>query len=297
MNDAEQERLLDEAATIFLQLRQNPDEIALIGERDAFLARGQAERRAYRTIVKAWSGAAPKRRSSKLASIALLAAGLGLAAVFGPSLHTAWRADFATGTEPDRVVLASGDGAELDADTALIDATDGSSRVVELLEGAAFFSVETDRRPFAVTIGPVTAEALGTAFETAHIDGEIMVAVAEGVVAVRNQAQSWQIEAGERLLWSEGEGARIEEVSAQSIASWRTDRLLALGMTFAEVADVIDRRLPGRVVILEPSLGASRVTGGFDLRDPASALRALAASRDAEVIAAPPLGAVIFSRN
>lgn len=74
---------------------------------------------------------------------------------------------------------------------------------------AAFFYVETDSGSFEVTVGDMTARAMGTAFEVADLDDLTVVAVREGRVEVRAGGEVWMLHADERLLWTPEEGGRI----------------------------------------------------------------------------------------
>lgn len=289
--ELDRSKLLDEAAAIFLRLRDRPDDEALRSARDRFLAQGDAERSAYATITRAYKASAPPRRSGTLMSIVILMLMIAAATLFGPDLHRQWRADVTTARQVVTVTLASGDVAHLDAGSAVIDTTATGVRKVDLLDGAGFFTVNPDPRPFTVTLGELTATAIGTAFETAWLDGALSVSVQEGTVEVRDAESTWRLSAGDRLIWSD-ESASLDKINPETVASWRENRLVAVDMTFAQAATVIDRRLPGPVVILNDELAQSRVTGSYDLTKPLAALRLLAATKDASVVALP-LGTLI----
>ncbi|MEM6904891.1 MAG: FecR domain-containing protein [Pseudomonadota bacterium] len=293
ISDPEEARLAREAARIFLTLEERPDDPAALARRDAFLSRGEAARRIYRRSARAWGGGL--RQTRKRRGAGLLVAGLLILSGYAgfDRARVALFADAATSGKAEALVLASGDRAALDAASALIDQTEGETRRVVLMEGAGFFEVSGRARPFEVEAGALRAHVLGTAFEVAHIGGALTIAVAEGRVEARLDRGTWELGAGERLVWR-GEGQpQINAVEPASIAAWRTDRLVVDGMTLAEVAAIIDRRLPGRIVIWDRYLAASRVSGAIELSDPLRALRILAASRGAEILAAPPLVTLI----
>ncbi|MEM8793571.1 MAG: FecR domain-containing protein [Pseudomonadota bacterium] len=288
------ESLVREATRILLRLKEDPENDALLKERDAFLARGAAERAAYDEVLRAWKLTGGKRRPKTLYVFVLL--GTLLASLYlasGPA-RIYLLADFRTGLERAAVTLDSGDRAEMDARSALVDETEGDARRVTLLQGAAFFEVDTRERPFAVSVGSLTIRALGTAFETARIDDIVLVAVAEGEVEILTGVDRLTLEAGEQLRWSPKAGAAVDAVEPGAIAAWRQDWLITDGLTFEQVADVIDRRLQSRIVILDDELAQSRILGGLDLGDPALALRTLAAAEGARVVTAPPFVSLIL---
>ncbi|MEM8699060.1 MAG: FecR domain-containing protein [Pseudomonadota bacterium] len=286
--------LLGEAADIYTRFQQAPEDAEILAERAAFLARGAAEERAYRHINKVWQASGvPKRTRSKALPVLLALLVCGLAFFGYDPMRNAFLADHRTGAGTDQVTLLSGDRVDMDAATALADATETGARRVELLDGAAFFTVEKNPRPFVVTLGSVEVEAVGTAFETAFLDGGVLVAIAEGKVIVREAGREWPLEPEDRLFLTGDNKAQIGKVGIADIAGWRSVRMTANGMTLAEVAAILDRRIPGPVLILASDLAEERITGSFDLSDPESALRNLAASVGGSVISAGPLGAIL----
>ena len=299
MADPEYERLLDEAAEIFLGLRSAPKDPALLNERDEFLKRGQAERDAYSRIARAWAASGQKPRVWRPPSIAVaMLVFIGAIAYFSsPQIRLLLLADHITGLEPQRIELSTGDIVDLDASSALADNANTNTRNISLLRGAAFFTVQNEARSFIVIAGDVTVEALGTAFEISFLDDEVAVATYEGQVKIIADGYTWQLNPGERFVRSDSNEAAVTPVELSGIASWRGDRLVADGMTFAQVAAVLDRRLTGEVVVFADALRNSRVTGSFDLQQPMSALRLLAATRGAHISNLQPVVTVILPAN
>ncbi|MEM7508370.1 MAG: FecR domain-containing protein [Pseudomonadota bacterium] len=295
MSDQDKRQLIDDAADIFIRLRDAPEDADLLRARDAFLARGEEERAAWDRLARIW-GTRPqkRRRRTPLLPLLFIVAG-GLAAMlYGQDARLNFLADAQTGATPAQVALASGDIAHLDAGSALVDDTADDKREVTLLAGTAFFEVEAsaDRR-FTVTAGALTASALGTAFEVSRLGETVHVAVSEGRVAVLAAGRNFQLQGGDRLQWQEGESASLSEFKPSTIAPWRRNRLLADGLTVAQVAAIIDRRLAGRVFVIGGDGADMRVSGNFDLSKPLSALRALAAVYDARVYRAPAFVTVL----
>lgn len=235
--------------------------------------------------------AAPRRRLPVVGlAIALLASAILLA----EPARLYLQADVTTRQQSRAIALASGDRAILDADTALADTTGGDRRQVTLLDGAALFEVARDGRSFVVSVGDLTVEVLGTTFETAMIHDTVTVSVREGRVRVVAGDRNWTLAAGDRLLWSKDGGGALDTIDPADVAIWQSGRFVADGLSFAQVADVIDRRLPGRVVVGGAGLAASRVSGTINLDDPELALAALAATRGARILSIPVLGKIIL---
>lgn len=293
----DQHRLAREAAKIFLRLSENPDDPKAILDRNTFLARGDAERRTYAKMARTWKATRQHDRSRKVKTVAIVGVVVASAYFLYEPLRLQISADVQSALSAERAMLISGDIAELDASTALIDRTNGDERRVVLLAGAAFFDVETDARPFIVQVDDLQAKAIGTAFEVAQSDDDIFVTVSKGLVEVRAENVTWQVTPGQRLYWSGDGQPEIDSIKSESIATWRKDRLVTDGMTFGQVAAVIERRLQGKILILDNKLANSFVSGGLDLTNPHQALRTLSATRGATVLVLPSLLTVILSAS
>lgn len=295
MDHSEKDKLLEEAADIFVSLRDAPSDVDLLKTRDAFLARGDAEKEAYRTIERAWTFSAPnKRRSLPPTSTAVLIILGGAFAAYAWDARYSIYADFTSQDLPEQVLLASGDLVDLDAETAIIDQTENGERVVTLLEGAGYFTVESNDAPFSVKAGPITTRVLGTEFEVASLDGGYAIAVYEGTVEVSGPSSIEVLNAGEQFVWNGDAGVR-KQVGLSEIANWRDNRLTVDDLTVDQVADVIERRIRGSVFVPNSELAASRITGSFDLSEPRLALDALAVTVGGRVIAVQPFGVVLVS--
>ncbi|MEM8556176.1 MAG: FecR domain-containing protein [Pseudomonadota bacterium] len=295
MTDPNHQHLLEEAADIYLRLLNEPDDPGVHMERDAFLGRGDAERRAWAEILDAWQATGARRKSpARAVQAAVVLAAIGLGFAFWPNLRVHLLADHLAGQSPLTVSLVTGDVAELDAGSALIDRSDGDARDVVLLEGSGYFDVVPGERRFRVTLGPLSVEALGTAFETLHLTDGYEVTVTEGLVAVSDGDTSWELAAGDRLVWTDDQAQQSDGHAIDDIAAWRDNRLVADGMRFGDVADALDRRLPGTVLLTNGALADALVTGTFDLNRPLPSLRVLAASYGARVVAAPPAITVLI---
>lgn len=286
------EQKLNEAARIYTRLREAPGERDLEKERDAFLARGEDERRAFAQIDKIWLAGGPKKKSGLGPLVGLIAL-IGAAWLAYEPARIALVADIRAGETPVETPLASGDIAVVDASSALADDSGGAMRRVEVLSGAAFFEVEASERPFIVALQDVEIEVIGTAFETAVLGEEVAVAVAKGKVVVRRGREEWRLSIGDRLIIRSDGAAWIDQIPSEFVGAWREDRLIVDGMTLAQVAEVLDRRIPGDVMIFGDALKETRISGRFDLAAPLEALRILAATADARVRSAAPIATVI----
>lgn len=290
-----EERLTREAARIYLRLRQFPDDAETCMERDAFLARGAAERDVYARMDRAANAARRRMVSTRNRryGIALLGALLASLYLAVTPAKVILLADHRSGTDSQSVALPSGDEMVLDAGSAISDRSSATERRIALLRGAAFFKVISEDRAFVVETGEFEVRVTGTSFDVATTDEAAMVTVAEGSVQVRTALQTWTLAPGDRLLMPQSGDARIVPVDASDAIGWRDAEMLTTGMTFGQVAEVLDRRIPGEVIVLGDSLAKIEISGIVDISDPRAALRNLAATGDARVLSLPLLTLVL----
>mgnify|MGYP001799489377 CR=1 FL=1 len=294
--DPARRKRAEEASSILRRLDENPEDAEAQAEKIAFLARGDAERRTYAYLEKAYAAARKGLRNKDRRYMIALIGALLVSMFFGwEPLRINLLADHQTRLVPGNTMLASGDEAVLDAATALRDDTNGDVRAVTIMRGSAFFEVASDVRPFVVSIGDVEVTVVGTSFEVARVGDAISVNVAEGRVEVRSSGSSVTLGQSERAIISE-HGLARGPIALEDIALWREDRLSITGLTFSEAASLVDRRLPGRIVVVGGDLAGTQVGGNLNLTDPISALEALAASNNAEVLRASQLLTIIYSK-
>lgn len=119
---------------------------------------------------------------------AALAVAVCLVFLFAPDLFLHIQADHATGTAETRVLsLADGSRIVLAPDSAIALAYSPEERRVQLLAGEAFFDVAPNPdRPFRAEIGEVSATVLGTAFNLLRENDRAVVALAEGKLHVEH---------------------------------------------------------------------------------------------------------------
>lgn len=295
MPNEDENRLIREATDIFLRLRDAPDDTDLQHVRDGFLSRGPAERQAYEKMLTVWQVTETGGTSRpKILPMIFFAVALGAGAYWasGP-VRVMLFADIATGAVPEVARLASGDRVTLDAGSALIDDTDGGIRGVTLMQGAAFFDVTRRPEPFVVTVDDLQISVTGTAFEAGHLADGAVVSVTEGAVTVTYDDESWNLAPGDRLLLDADTGGIKSGIDPDTVASWRGGLLVADGLTFGQITDIIDRRLSGDVIITEGTLADTPIVGTFDLTDPLSALKLLAELEGATLTTIPSIVTVI----
>ncbi|MEM6550258.1 MAG: FecR domain-containing protein [Pseudomonadota bacterium] len=288
----DREDLLLEAADLVIRLSDRPYDQDLRRERDDWLARGPAERDAFRKAELAWGITAPTEKRTRRRGLRTLAAAAALfLAVYLGSLSLPL-SDHVTSTDDRTFLVGTGDRLHLDAGSSVDERVDPSSRRFLLRGGGVFADVSKDPRPFVIEAGDVRVEALGTRFAVDRLPGRTEIAVAEGRVRVQSSKSTHELDAGDRLT-VDGAGAVFKDrVAPDAVAAWRGRHLVVEHRPLAEIATLLDRRLSGRVILASADIGAAKVSGSFDLDRPLSALRVLAATQNARVVALQP--AIIF---
>jgi transmembrane sensor len=232
--------------------------------------------------------AGSRRRIAIAASLALAAS---LAALLLPTLLPRWAADVATGTAEIRTVqLRDGSTVTLGPESAIDIAFDDRHRLVRLRAGRAFFEVVPDAaHPFVVSARQVDTTVTGTAFDVRLAGDGVEVGVRHGQVRVEDRGAVppvQEILGGDDWVEVGADGAVVRmQRPATEVRAWQEGRLVAIDRPVGDVIDELRTYFDGRIVLLDPALAARRVTGVYDLRNPAAALRALAAAHGARVTA------------
>lgn len=297
------EAKLQEAFDHLLRLDDNPADAQARRELQHWLEESPQNRRAWDKARRVWhmgaalagdaAAAAPlppdrqtrrpppdhHRPPGKGPTLLLLAACL----VFSLMTALEWEhADLFTRPSQIReAVLEDGSKVVLDGGSGLDVHFSERQRNVVLRRGEALFQVSHNAaRPFHVLAGGVVVTVVGTRFDVRIDDQAVTVAVDGGRVRVenRNGVEAVPLQAGQGIRVDRDTGAMTPMiVEPDAVSAWRDGKLVVENATLAQVAEVLNRHYAGRLIILDSDLAARRVTGVFDLRHPASALRAAAA--------------------
>ena len=208
-----------------------------------------------------------------------------------------------TTTAEHRIVdLPDGSLAELGAASSLDVQFGDADRRVKLVSGEAFFNVKPDDpRPFMVQAGGVSVVVTGTAFNVRLGEEAVTVAVEQGSVEVKlpseRQGQEQgtkepvlrRLQAGEQLVARADGTIEKGPVSVAEAGSWRRHRPFVDGATVGDVVAQLRRYKRGWIVVTHGNVLRQRVTGLYDLRDPAEALRVLVGPLGTQVRSMPLL--------
>jgi len=301
------------AADWLIRCRAQPTDAALAAALAQWCAEDPAHARAFARVERAWEivgeiGATerpadivklPKRHrhSGRIWGLAgIAAAAAAILIVILPAVSLRLGADHLTGTAASKTVyLTDGSTVTLAADSAIRIEMSPEARQVELLRGEAYFDVARDAtRPFRVAAAGMEVEVLGTAFDVDLGDGSTRVAVERGRVAVRAHGAELRLAAGEGITIDDGRLVPTRQPAAQ-VAAWRQGQLVVEDVSVAEVVARLARYHDGIILLPDADFAARRVTGVFDLGDPAKALRGLADAQGGQLITLSPYFAVLIA--
>jgi len=307
-----------DALNWLIVLNERPEAPELRARFDAWLAASPAHRAAWEEACRVWvllgeAGAAERprgvrsrssRRNPRRRRLVLAGAGVALAgcllALLLPAVSLQLQADFVTAVgETREVSLPDGSRLHLGGDSAVAVDYSAEARVVRLMAGSVFAEVAAEGRRFTVIADGLESSALGTAYEVRRLDSGTFVAVARGSVGAedRRTALAERLNAGDWLhVARDGSGSRRGTARADQVAAWRDGHLAVKDWPLGDVADALRHHFRGAIIVLDDALAGRRVTGIYDLDDPAGALRAAAYPAGGRVRAVTPWVLVVSAR-
>ncbi len=292
----ENDDLWNEAMALLLRWQVAPSDakvreeiLRFCAESEAHLAAWESAKRLYRLTGEATGAPArekARRRKRELTRRGVIgglgALAVGTAAVKAPDLWRRWQADMVSDAGViAQHQLADGTKLTLGPDSAVRVAFSPVLRRVDLLDGMVLFDLAADhQRPFEAHAGDFAARAgaAGTSFEMRRNRGSSLVGVSGGRVAVEKggKTAAAELAAGDWIAAGPDDGAlQRGHREAEQIAAWRERQLIADEERIDAVVAEIARWQSARIVIADWGLGASRVSGLYDLSDPDAALHAV----------------------
>ncbi|ULA62183.1 MAG: Sensor [Nitrospira sp.] len=220
-------------------------------------------------------------------------------AVFHADLMMRFQSDYRTGTgERQTIQLPDRSTVTLNAQSAIAITFDGTVRRVRLLRGEAFFKVQPDpEHPFIVESLEADTRAVGTEFVVRARPGIDQVTVLEGLVEVSSRGgrrSTAQLPAGAQLQCEQGRLSAPHPVDLDSASAWLKGRLVVDGVLLAQVVDEVRRYYPGPIVLWNQDLGEIRVTGTYNLDDPAGVLSLLVKTFPLQMVSLTNQLAILF---
>jgi len=182
---------------------------------------------------------------------------------------------YATGVGEQRSFqLSDGSVLHLDVRTRVEVRYSQDLRQLKLVEGEALFVVARDpARPFRVSAGAATIQALGTQFNVYRHGDSAAVSVLEGTVRVSSTSQPVILAAGEEANVS-GNGRALKRAvpDVPKAMAWRRRQLVFRDDTLESVAEEFNRYNQVQIDVQGDTARAKQLIGVFDADDPQSLL-------------------------
>lgn len=256
----------------------------------AWLASDPRHADAYARIETLWGSAAfagaAKRARPRNGRTATAAVALALCLVFGSGTALkltgtaiAWPADHSTAVgEIAAATLDDGTRILLDSGSAVDVAMKGGQREIRVLRGRAFIAVAEDRRPLRVLSGDAVIRDIGTRFAVSRTDDGEHVAVADGLVELREARgdQARTIGPAQASALSGDTLAAVRPINPLETFGWTRHRLYFSNRPLGDVAAELRRYHRGWIVIANDQAATLPISGGLSLDDPAAAMAELA---------------------
>ncbi|MDT8466211.1 FecR family protein [Alcaligenes nematophilus] len=193
-----------------------------------------------------------------------------------------YQAQFATAHgERREIVLPDDSTLLLNTDTSLTVALYGHQRTVRLEQGEVFFQVDgTQGTPFVVEMESGAVRVTGTQFNVRRIDQAFSVDVLQGSVQV-STGPWWR---RQLAMLRPGDVARVTKpdhlrsgkgTDVENSVAWREGKVVFRGTSLADAVQELNRYSAERLVVSDPQIAGLRVSGVFNIDDPASFLAAL----------------------
>jgi transmembrane sensor len=169
-----------------------------------------------------------------------------------------------------RVTLADGSLVELNTNTTVRLAADGSARTAYLDKGEAYFRITHDAaHPFVVLAGSHRIIDVGTAFVVRREPKQLSVALLEGGARfdtpTDKSSQAIELKPGDEVIATAGKVIRRSE-SLNKLTSelgWRRGNLIFNGTTLAEAAAQFNRYNATKLIIADPDTARLKINGTF----------------------------------
>jgi transmembrane sensor len=183
--------------------------------------------------------------------------------------------------------LNDGSSISLNGDTTIDLIIDQRRRQVRLLRGEAMFDIAKDaKRPFLVDLGDAQIRVLGTKFNIRRREGVTELAVTEGVVAVSSTGtRPVTVSAGSSALIRPGIATTLvnDPGIVQQRVAWTEGFLEFDQQPLEEVVEEFNRYRANPIVIGDPRIAGTVITGRFGIDESDAFAEALQSSFDIAV--------------
>jgi len=187
--------------------------------------------------------------------------------------------------ESKKIALADGSIVEMNTGSALTVNFNKTQRLVRLDKGEAVFRVAKDPgRAFVVTAGDREVRDLGTVYDIQRGDRQVLVTVAEGLVAVSPHAGLVQsaddlaveVLPGEQLVFNDGAAKpTIHKIDTDAVLAWRNGYLTFTNASLAQVAKDLSRYFTHPIVFQDQDAASRPFSGVLKIDNEDAVLKRL----------------------
>lgn len=283
------ERLVKEAVAWQVRLSSGDVSDAARAEFEHWRQQSPAHEQAYQETIQLWQQLSGPLQADRQRRLALAAAAqrlrhqtrrrtlglavaaslvlLVLAGLFPDYLHHPL-ADYRTHIgEQTSIQLADGSVIHLNTDTAVNVSLNNKERRIELLGGEAEFEVAHDRtRPFRVSAGDTTTEALGTRFIVRYDGNGGNVTLLQGKIRTAAPNTTATLSAGQQIAFHADDLGTVQTADVASAEAWRYGRLLMNFVPLKQAIAEINRYRRGQIRLLDDKLGEKEVNIAVDIQ-------------------------------
>ena len=236
--------------------------------------RRQALARMRRAHARRWNPRTIRIAAAAAAVIASVIGGTGLYAYRSCLVFYFNTSVYKTDIGERRIVpLPDGSRVSMDSDTRISVTYLKTARSITLERGRSRFDVARDSaRPFTVTAGPQTVEALGTSFDVERLQSTVLVTLIQGQVVIKSAAaattteHSISLKPGEELVVAHNVQPAIVAADPQAARAWEAGRLLFRDEPLGDAVARVNRYTTHPIVI-DPSIASTRFSGVFNAGD------------------------------
>jgi transmembrane sensor len=177
-------------------------------------------------------------------------------------------APYRTGTgERRQLAIASGINVEMDAQTSLTAPAAGDQQyALELVSGQLAVSVLADAaRPVVIVAADGRSRATRANFDVRRLGSSVCVTCVEGTVDIAYQSATVTLGPGRQTTYGGGRLGSPIAADPADVTAWQRGLLVFRDVPLAQLVEEVNRYRPGRIILLNRSLGERRVVAGFRL--------------------------------
>jgi transmembrane sensor len=213
------------------------------------------------------------RRAVLGGGVAALAAVTAYAAIDPPLAlwpsFSEFNADYRTGTgEQRKVTFAEDVTINLNTQTSLaIRPAEGTGDRIELISGEASFSTSTRSRSLVVLAANGRTISQSGRFDVRYMaKGErspVSVTCLEGMARIEHTAGIAELRSGQRVRYDMSALSQVAAVDPVVESEWQRGMIEFRGTPLVEAVEEINRYRPGRIILMNATLGQKQLSGRF----------------------------------